>query len=204
MLFKNNKVDDMFEGTGLKPAGEKKATEEATDESGINPKIHLSIVIIYTVLVLALSVALVREKGVNAGLSEVLTKKDKIISQQAEEIESLNTLVTAQQSKINAAYGGIDVMPNDDPGLGPKEFIGSDSNKSAAETPDHSTNLTLDEYEKKMEELESANRGENLGIDEVTPITESSVSNDPPAGPWPGPQPGKLKNSLGDPISPSY
>ena len=143
-MFFNKKNDDMFEGTGLKPAGEKRVTEEATDSGGINPNVHLSIVIIYTALVLVLSIALVHEKGVNAGLSEALTKRDKIISQQAEDIETLNNLVMAQQSKINAAYPGVDVMPNDDPGPGPKADAPTPYPTPHPEPPTHSDEVSKD------------------------------------------------------------
>ncbi len=193
MFFNNRKVDDMFEGTGLKPAGEKRAAEVISEDvtySGTSLKLYKIALILCILIMVVLWASLLHEMQRNeivlGKLAErnneigQLTKKNETLSK---ENETLSVLVLAQQSKINATYHGIDVMPNDDPGPGPEEFENSDQ----TETPESSNNLTPEDYEKRMKELGEINRDENPGIDEPTPITESLVSNDSPGESWSGP-----------------
>lgn len=110
---------------------------------------------------------------------------------------------------------GTPVLPNDDPGPGPNTNNPADPYHSTKDLPTNSNHMTPSDYQKAIEDLKDANEGSreggdpntpstptppdtpvddnsesgtgNGGIDQPTPVEDSSVSDDPPADPWDGP-----------------
>lgn len=110
---------------------------------------------------------------------------------------------------------GTPVLPNDDPGPGPDTNNPADPNHSTADLPTNSNHLTPDEYQEAMDENKEANEisreggddnvpstptppGANVdnngdngtgngGIDQPTPVQDSSVADDPAGSHWDGP-----------------
>ena len=72
---------------------------------------------------------------------------------------------------------GIDTLPNDDPGPGPKTIDPSDPSHSTEDLPTNSNHESLDDYKDDMSELKDINDHQKEGGDSNTPSTSASSSD---------------------------